>query len=301
LATNSKRIISSPLLPSVYHTDCTLGAGGARPMTPLLSLARRKRAGARGVEMRQAGTFGQLQVKLVSSAFMLRLFCAFAALAVLSAGISIAGKRLGRMIALAGHTEDTTVHEILIGNNVLSVPANAIRFDRERRDGAAERLDLYLRWPDMGGYSATAHDDFNHVGGQKNILFVSLEEQMMSRDMSGRFDPIYRSLIVEPGVPGQGGTTLYGFSEKSGYMNEVLAVAERVGQLPFVARCLTGTSAEESLAPCERDVLIGDNLSLSYRFPRELLPGWRALDAAVVATAARFLKTGSEPVQHSRS
>jgi hypothetical protein len=247
--------------------------------------------------MKQAETPGQFQVKAVNSRFMLQVFYAFAALAVVSVGLSIAGKWLGRMIALAGHTEDTTIHEIVIGNNVLAVPANAIRFDRERRDGVAKRLDLYLRWPDMGGYSATAHDDFNHVGGEKKILFISFEEQMMSRDMSGRFEPIYRSLIVQPGVPGQGGTTLYGFSEKSGYTNEVLAVAERSGQTPFVARCLSDTSADESLAPCERDVLIGDNLSLSYRFPRELLPGWRALDAAVLASAAGFLKTGPGPVR----
>src|SRR5262245_55804878 len=99
--------------------------------------------------MKQAGTLGHPQVEPVSSAFMPRLLCAFAALAILSAGISIAGRWLGRTIALAGHTEDTTVHEIHIGNNVLAVPANAIRFDRERRDGVADRLDLYLRWPDM--------------------------------------------------------------------------------------------------------------------------------------------------------
>ena len=37
--------------------------------------------------------------------------------------------------------------------------------------------------------------------------------------------------------------------------------------------------------------LIGENLSLSYRFPKELLSGWRALDAAVLATSAGFLKT----------
>jgi hypothetical protein len=288
-------------LPSLYHPGSRVAAGGARTRAQLLSLARRKRTRFGGRNMKQAVTLGHLRVKPVGPPFMLRLFYAFAALAVLSLGISLAGKWLGRTIALAGHTEDTTVHEIVIGNNVLAVPANAIRFDRERRDGVAERLDLYLRWPDMGGYTAKAHDDFNHVGGEKKLVFISLEEQMMSRDMSGRFDPIYRSLIVQPGVPGQGGTTLYGFSEKSGYMNEVLAVAERSGQTPFVARCLTGESAEDSLAPCERDVLIGDNLSLSYRFPRELLPGWRALDAAVVATATRFLKTGGEPVRQSPS
>ena len=40
-----------------------------------------------------------------------------------------------------------------------------------------------------------------------------------------------------------------------------------------MARCLSGPSAEESLAPCERDIHVGDDLSLSYRFPTELAEG----------------------------
>ena len=46
---------------------------------------------------------------------------------------------------------------------------------------------------------------------------------------------------------------------------------------------------EESLAPCERDVFVGKELSLTYRFPRELLGEWRALDRAVVAKANAML------------
>ena len=94
---------------------------------------------------------------------MWRVFYAFAALALLSVAISVGGKWLGRSIAMAGHTDDTTIHEIVIGNNVISAPANAIRFERDRRDGVADRLDLYLHWPDMDGYSEAARDDFNHA------------------------------------------------------------------------------------------------------------------------------------------
>ena len=38
-------------------------------------------------------------------------------------------------------------------------------------------------------------------------------------------------------------------------------------------------------------MLIGDALSLTYRFPKELLPGWRALDAAVMTTARKYMGT----------
>ena len=227
---------------------------------------------------------------LLGARFMTRLFIGFASLAVISLGLSIAGKLFGGSIALAGYSDDPSVREIVIGNNVISAPANTIRFERARRSGIASRLDLYLRWPQLDGYSDAARDDFNNARGIRNILFLGFEERMMSRDMSGRFEPIYSALITRPGKKGPTGLTIYDFDEKSGYLNEVLAVAPLPGKDPFVARCLSGPSAEESLAPCERDVDIGDNLSLTYRFPRELLAEWQRLDAAVVAKAEQMLK-----------
>ncbi|TJW15049.1 MAG: hypothetical protein E5W82_10070 [Mesorhizobium sp.] len=242
--------------------------------------------------MKQAATANGPEFNVVDSVLMKQVFYAFAVLALLSVAISLGGKWFGRSIAMAGYTDDTTIHEVVLGNNVIAVPANVIRFEQARRDGIASRLDLYLRYPEMDGYSEAARDDFNHTRASKDIIFLSFEQQMMSRDMSGRFAPIYSALIVQPGVPGSGGTTLYGFSEKSGYLNEVLAVANRPGQDPFVARCLSGPSADDSLAPCERDVHVGDSLSLTYRFPREFLGDWQALDAAIATEAARILKTG---------
>ncbi|TIS92793.1 hypothetical protein [Mesorhizobium sp.] len=242
--------------------------------------------------MKQAATANGAEFNVVDSVLMKQVFYAFAVLALLSVAISLGGKWFGRSIAMAGYTDDTTIHEVVLGNNVIAVPANVIRFEQARRDGIASRLDLYLRYPEMDGYSEAARDDFNHTRASKDIIFLSFEQQMMSRDMSGRFAPIYSALIVQPGVPGSGGTTLYGFSEKSGYLNEVLAVANRPGQDPFVARCLSGPSADDSLAPCERDVHVGDSLSLTYRFPRQFLGDWQALDAAIATEAARILKTG---------
>ncbi|CDX62520.1 conserved hypothetical protein [Mesorhizobium plurifarium] len=241
--------------------------------------------------MRQANVAESPDFEVVDSTLMKRVFYIFAALALLSVAISVGGKWLGRSIAMAGYTDDTTVRQIVMGNNLISVPANFIRFDQARRDGIASRLDLYLRYPEMDGYSTAARDDFNHTTTRK-IIFLSFEPRMMSRDMSGRFAPIYSALIEKPGTPGPGGTTVYAFTEKSGYLNEVLAVAERPGKDPFVARCLSGPSAEESLAPCERDIQVGDDLSLTYRFPRELLANWPALDAAIAAKVASILKTG---------
>ncbi len=240
------------------------------------------------MSMKQATASPEFTV--LDSTLMRKAFCAFAGLALLSLAISLGGRWFGHSIALGGYSDDTTVRAVMIGNNVLAVPANTIRFASARRDGPAPRLDLYLRYPSMDGYSDAARDDFNGRGARKNVLFLAFEPQMMSRGMSGRFAPIYQSLIEQPGAPGPHGIILYAFKAASGYLNERLAVAYRPGREPFVARCLSGESARETLAPCERDILVGDGLSLTYRFPEELLGDWQALDQAVMAEAQRILK-----------
>lgn len=229
----------------------------------------------------------------VRSTFMLRVFYAFAGLALLSAGISIAGKWAGHGIAMAGHSDDRTVREVVIGNDVLAVPANMIRFEASRRDGVASRLDLYVRWPQLDGYSQAARDDFNHAGGARTILFLTFDERIMSRDMSGRYEPIYKALVGGRGRAGPAGLKVYPFSAKSGYVDEVLIVgeAENPAGAPFVARCLTGEAARQSLAPCERDIHVGEGLNLVYRMPAELAGSWREIDAAVRSLTESFLQT----------
>lgn len=246
---------------------------------------------AGGEMAEQVDSAGFTDVTGVDHAFLLRVFYIFVALAVASALIAAAGRWVGPSISLGGYSDDPSPREIVIGNNVLSVPANAIRFAEARHDGVAARLDLYLRWPDLTGYSDAARDDFNGTNGRKDILFLTFEPQTMSHDMSGRLQPIYRALIVEPGKPGESGITLYDFKPDTGYLNEMLAVGQGKNGTPFVARCLTGAAGHESLAPCQRDVIVGKGLSLNYRFPRKLLADWQSLDTAVVARAGSFIRT----------
>lgn len=226
-----------------------------------------------------------------------RLFYGLVILALLSVAITFAGKWLGQHIAMGGHTDDTTIHAVVIGNNLLAVPANMIRFEQARRSGDAERLDLYVSYPTMTGYTKEARDQFNHALAADSIIFLGFSEQMMSRDMSGRFTPIYSALITRPGRDGPADLTFYAFSAKSGYTGEMLAVGERQQREPFVARCLTGDAAEKSLAPCERDILVGERLTLTYRFPHRFLEEWEALDTAVENFAASMLGTPASPQQ----
>src|SRR5690606_28589325 len=97
----------------------------------------------------------------VGPRFMTRVFFAFAALAVLSLAISVGGKWLGRYIATVWHTEDMTRHSISIGDRSITIPANMTRYGEQRRDGEAVRVELYVQWPEMTGYTPADSDAFN--------------------------------------------------------------------------------------------------------------------------------------------
>ncbi len=228
---------------------------------------------------------------IAGSSSLQRIFYCVAALAVLSLGLAAAGRFLGHGISLGGHTEDTTLQEIVIGNTVLALPANMIRFDRQRRGGVAERVDIYLHWPDMQGYRPEFIQDFNGSGPEKRLLFVTFEPRAISQDMSDRYGPIYSTLTDGPGVKGPAGLTIQTLQTESGFVNEELIVSpQRAGKAPFVARCLDIETSRNNLASCQRDIFVGEDLQLTYRFPREMLNDWQQIDLQMQAFAQAHIK-----------
>lgn len=232
------------------------------------------------------------KIEMISGrTFLQRSFYCVAALAVLSLFLAATGGFLGHRISLGGHTEETALQEIVIGNNVLAIPANMIRFDRQRRSGIAERIDLYVHWPDMQGYRPDLMRDFNGSGPDKTLLFLTFEPGSVSQDMSGRYGQVYSTLTDGPGTSGPGGLTIQRFRADSGFINEELLVSPEHGAKElFVARCLDAQSSKSNLASCQRDVSVGDNLLLTYRFPREMLGDWELLDRKVADFARGRIK-----------
>ncbi|MHC5233738.1 hypothetical protein [Brucella sp. LJL56] len=208
---------------------------------------------------------------------------------LLSVAVNIGGRLLGPLIARGGHSDSTHAYEIIIGNNVLSVPANMIRFSSQRRDGVTGRLDLYARWPGLTGYTEHDRAIFNLLTPKRHLIFMSIEQRTMSRDMSGRYLPIYAELIDPTGEVLPGNLTIHRFLENSGYKGEELVLSDpSSGKPEFVARCLADGPAE-SFNSCERDVQFGRDLQILYRFPRSMLGEWKSLDKAVVGFANAHL------------
>lgn len=229
--------------------------------------------------------------KVVNSRIMKRLSSGLALLVAVGASIALGAHWYGPTIAMGGHSEDRNLHQITIGNNMLSVPANEIRFDHARADRAASRLDLYLHYPSMEGYSSVRSAAFNLATDQKELIFLSFEESSMSRDMSGRLEPIYRALIEPTPARLEAGLQVYAFTQQSGYRDEELIISNDA--LPFVARCLTPSKSIDMAAPCERDLQFAEGLTLTYRFPRALLEHWQDMEAAIRTRAQTYLRQPS--------
>lgn len=220
---------------------------------------------------------------LISARFVYGLTAVVVALAALTAGISLAGRWYGENLALGGHTTSTEANDLFIGQDHLRLPSNVIRFEEQRMTGVAERADLYLTWPGLQGYTDETRTLFNDVNHPESLIFLQISQSTMSRDMSGRLEPIYRNLFDGAALPGPAGLKRHAMKENSGYGQEVFFTADRGDNTPYAVRCIVPTTpAASTSADCQRDIHAGRDLLVLYRFSSQLLPQWQAIDTAVL-------------------
>lgn len=224
---------------------------------------------------------------LISNRLLFRITAVIGLLAALAAALGVAGRWLGEDLALGGHTDSTTVHRIAVGQDTLDLPANMIRFETQRRDGRAESVSIYLTWPGLEGYSRRKAAAFSDPSRSDRLLFVDFSQSVMSRDMSGRVGPIYSKLFSGAPTVGPAGLQVHVLTRKSGFGDERLLTAALPDGGTYAVRCLlpadTGSSTS---ADCIRDVRVGRDLTMLYRFSAALLPQWREIETAMQSFAA---------------
>jgi hypothetical protein len=219
---------------------------------------------------------------LLSTRFLVRVTLTIAVLALLTVAISIAGRWFGRHISLAGNTENISDITLTIGRDTVALPANTIRFPSERHDGGAERVDLYLTWPQMQGYAKETRERFDDIAQSSSLIFLQITQGTMSRDMSGRLEPIYSHLMDGAPETFAHGLTLHRLRADAGYNGEVLLTAPRAGAADYVVRCVLPSSEEAATSgDCQRDIKVGKDLSVLYRFSSRHLSDWDHIDAVI--------------------
>jgi len=235
---------------------------------------------------------------LISTRFMLVATCLVLLLVLASTAISYAGRIYGERISLGGHSESREIIAITIGRDQLKLPANTIRFEQQRTSGPAEQVGLYLLWPEMAGYEQRLRRRFDDLSLDQSLIFLQISQSTMSRDMSGRVSAIYAHLLTSPSEPGPGGLTLRRFKPGTGYDGEVLLTAIRAGDDDYAVRCLLPTNAAQATdGDCQRDIHVGEDLTVLYRFSSRMLGDWAAIDQAVRS----YVSTRATPLPNETS
>lgn len=219
---------------------------------------------------------------LVSSRLLLRSIALLCLLALATLALSVGGRWVGARVSLAGNSESQRILSVTLGDDRLHVPENLIRFAAQRRDGPAERLDLYLTWPGLEGYGPATRASFDDPARTGDLIFVQLGQSIMSRDMSGRLDPVYSRLTEGPTAAYGYGLTQQGLRVDAGYIGETLLTGRSADGTAYAVRCTLPKRPDlASSADCQRDIRIGRDLGLLYRFSSARLADWQAMDLAL--------------------
>jgi len=228
---------------------------------------------------------------LISNRFLFRLTATIGVMAALTALIGVAGKNYGDELSLGGHTPSTEIQHVIVGQDVIALPANVIRFESQRRSGPAEAVSIYLSWPRMEGYSHADAVAFSDPANAEALIFADFSQSVMSRDMSGRLEPIYEKLFTGTPRPGPSGLTIHELSEKSGFGDEKILTGTTKGGAVYAVRCIMPEKRKlATAADCQRDIHVGRDLTMLYRFSSNLLPQWETIDTAMLDFAARHIQ-----------
>ena len=189
----------------------------------------------------------------------------------------------------AAPTDSQTLVALSVGGQKFHIPANYIPYGSARKGGVLTQLKLTALLPDLQGYSVGEAPAFSSDSTDSRVLNINLRAQPIL-DEQGRLDRIYLPQVEDrDGAPGPYGLTQYTFKANSSYRDEELFVGPS-GEGPVVFRCTKPLS--DDVAPaCLRDMPLGTNLALSYRFKRKHLADWRDIDAGVRALITSFMDT----------
>lgn len=212
----------------------------------------------------------------IRTGFLLIVLKCLIAMALIAAALFGLSRYYGDMVAKGGHSTDTRLHKVRIGSEMFAIPENMIRFGSHRQSTVSERIDLYLHWPTLEGYTEERAAAFDTLDAELPVIFVSLEPRQMSRDMSGRVQEIYEKFFSGPPVDAGHGLVRRAFSSESAYFMEDLYY-EPDSPYPYAIRCIreSDTIADPF---CIRDIHIGKATSATYRFHSALLPDWLRID-----------------------
>lgn len=193
---------------------------------------------------------------------------------------------------LGGFSSDTTSTNIKVADAHLFVPRNMIRFKDQRESPALSKLDLFVQWPSMKGFTKEDAATFQNINGANELIFITLEVGEPLDSAQQKLDGLYSRFFSKSPWRGPGGLMGNELDSSSGYLSEDILYAKQDDTL-FLTRCLQdGKRTTDNLLPtCIYEFTFEDGVNIYVRFHRSHLAEWRVLDERVKRLLATMRTT----------
>ena len=208
----------------------------------------------------------------------------------LAAAIALAGGLVRTLRPRQGSLDLTTDRRpvmLEVAGHSLVAPANMLRSASVRSGGRFDQVDLVLHWPDLEGFSERTAADFTSGDPRAPIIYATIGAQLAPLDATARLDTVYARFFSGKPQAGPAGLVGRALGAGSGFDGEIVYFVPSAPQ-PFVARCPASETAEVP-ATCLRDINFARDLTISFRFDRNLLGQWQQLEAGMRRLAANVL------------
>jgi hypothetical protein len=179
-------------------------------------------------------------------------------------------------------TTDVPPLPIVVADVVFNVPPAAIRIPMQRRAGPQERIDLAYLWPDL-----TPPD--GSTASSVPRLFVTIESAQPTLAPAERLKTIYPRYADIPSAADPEGLTIAPFRDGTPYQGEDI-IYESSAPDRFLVRC-SRARGELTLATCLYERAVG-TAALTFRFPRNWLGDWRAVEGGIDRLIERWRPVG---------
>ncbi len=199
---------------------------------------------------------------------------------------------------LGGNVPSPAISEEPIAIDVASmkfaIPANYTVFPRDRRGGERDEVWLYALWPTLSGYAPSRREDFIENPADTRRIDILIAERTSPFSERERIDILYMPQTIDTrGARTPYKLIKYEFKEQranvptSGYAGAELYLGEVAEKEIAAIFCMK--ERDDVMSPeCWRELELGPDVTLTYRFKRPYLAEWRKIDAEVRAFVERL-------------
>lgn len=172
-----------------------------------------------------------------------------------------------------------------LGTARFIVPENMVRLPEQRETTELNKLDLVMLWPQLEGFSLENQVAFSDVSTGSKLIFAALTQSQQAISSSERLYSVYSQHFIGDPIEGPGNLIGFAMDPDSGFAGEVIYFKPDQSD-PFVARCVKPLQGRPTF--CMRDVMLNNDIQLSYRVRLNMLKDWRRLDEAVTSRIRSF-------------